>query len=36
MAERAGATTVQVNSSHVVMMTQPGTVTRVILDAARS
>jgi pimeloyl-ACP methyl ester carboxylesterase len=36
MAERAGSTTVQVNSSHVVMMTQPGTVTRVILDAARS
>jgi pimeloyl-ACP methyl ester carboxylesterase len=36
MAQRAGATTVQVNSSHVVMMTQPGTVTRVILDAARS
>ncbi|MFD2794682.1 alpha/beta fold hydrolase [Promicromonospora vindobonensis] len=36
MAERAGATTVRVNSSHVVMMTQPGTVTRVILDAARN
>jgi len=36
MAERAGATTVQVNSSHVVMMTQPGTVTRVILEAARN
>jgi pimeloyl-ACP methyl ester carboxylesterase len=36
MAERAGATTVQVNGSHVVMMTQPSTVTRVILDAARS
>jgi pimeloyl-ACP methyl ester carboxylesterase len=35
MAERAGATTVQVNSSHVVMMTQPATVTRVILDAAQ-
>jgi pimeloyl-ACP methyl ester carboxylesterase len=34
MAERAGATTVQVNSSHVVMMTQPGIVTRVILEAA--
>jgi pimeloyl-ACP methyl ester carboxylesterase len=36
MAERAGATTIQVNSSHVVMMTQPGTVTRVILEAARN
>jgi pimeloyl-ACP methyl ester carboxylesterase len=36
MAERAGATTVHVNSSHVVMMSQPGTVTKVILEAARS
>jgi pimeloyl-ACP methyl ester carboxylesterase len=34
MAERAGATTVEIDSSHVVMMSHPGEVTEVILDAA--
>lgn len=35
MAERAGSTVTRVNSSHVVMMSHPDVVTRVILDAAR-
>ncbi|QAY62405.1 alpha/beta hydrolase [Xylanimonas allomyrinae] len=35
MARRAGALTIEVKSSHVVMVTEPGTVTKVILDAAR-
>ncbi|MFI2362943.1 alpha/beta fold hydrolase [Promicromonospora sp. NPDC019610] len=36
MAERAGSTTVELKSSHVAMISQPGAVTRVILDAARN
>jgi len=35
MAERAGSTTVEVRSSHVVMMTHPGVVARLIRSAAR-
>jgi len=35
MAERAGATTVEINSSHVAMMSHPGDVTKLILQAAR-
>ena len=35
MAKRAGAYTVVVKSSHVVMMSHPGKVTRLILRAAR-
>lgn len=35
MAERAGSTTVEIDSSHVAMMSHPGVVTRLILDAAR-
>ena len=35
MAERAGATTVAINSSHVAMMSHPGAVTRLIVKAAR-
>ncbi len=34
MAERAGATTVQINSSHVAMMSHPGAVVSLIRDAA--
>ena len=34
MAERADATTVEIDSSHVVMMSHPDEVTEVILDAA--
>ncbi len=34
MAERAGSTTVEIDSSHVVMMSHPDEVTDVILDAA--
>jgi pimeloyl-ACP methyl ester carboxylesterase len=34
MAERAGATTLEIDSSHVVMMSHPAEVTEVILDAA--
>ena len=34
MAERAGATTTEISSSHVVMMSHPADVTRVIEDAA--
>lgn len=36
MAARAGATTVEVDASHVAMMSQPGAVTDLILAAARS
>ena len=35
MAARADATTVEINSSHVAMMSHPGKVTRLILRAAR-
>ena len=35
MAERAGATTVAIDSSHVAMMSHPRAVTRLILKAAR-
>ena len=34
MAARAGAYTVQINSSHVAMMSHPGAVTRLIVRAA--
>jgi pimeloyl-ACP methyl ester carboxylesterase len=34
MAERAGSTTIEIDSSHVVMMSHPDEVTDVILDAA--
>ncbi|MBM0128127.1 alpha/beta hydrolase [Pimelobacter simplex] len=36
MAARAGSTTVEINSSHVAMMSHPGVVTQMILTAARS
>jgi hypothetical protein len=36
MAQRAGATTVEVNSSHVAMISKPGAVTDLILDAVRA
>jgi pimeloyl-ACP methyl ester carboxylesterase len=36
MAQRAGATTVEVASSHVAMISHPRQVTDLILDAARS
>lgn len=36
MAARAGATTVEVNSSHVPMMSQPAAVTSLILRAVRA
>jgi pimeloyl-ACP methyl ester carboxylesterase len=37
MAERAGAVrTVEIRASHVVMMTHPAAVVRVIVDAAKS
>ena len=35
MAKRAGATTREVDSSHVAMISQPGVVTDLIADAAR-
>ncbi|WP_234410962.1 alpha/beta fold hydrolase [Nocardioides terrigena] len=35
MAERAGSTTVEIDSSHVAMMSHPGAVTRLIRQAAR-
>ena len=35
-AERAGARTRTVDSSHVAMMSHPATTTRMIIDAARS
>jgi pimeloyl-ACP methyl ester carboxylesterase len=34
MAERAGSTTIEIDSSHVVMMSHPDEVTEVIVDAA--
>ena len=36
MAARAHATTVEVDSSHVAMISQPEATTRLILDAADS
>lgn len=36
MAERAGATTVEINSSHVAMISHPNDVVRLIKAAARS
>jgi pimeloyl-ACP methyl ester carboxylesterase len=36
MAERAGATTIEINSSHVAMMSHPRIVTDLILRAVRS
>jgi pimeloyl-ACP methyl ester carboxylesterase len=35
MAARAGAKTIEVDSSHVPMISQPGTVLKVIRAAAR-
>ena len=35
MAERAGSTVVEINSSHVAMMSHPAAVTRLIQQAAR-
>ena len=35
MAERAGATTIEIDSSHVAMMSHPDVVAQLILDAAR-
>ena len=35
MAERAGSEVVEIESSHVVMMSHPAAVTRLILEAAR-
>ena len=35
MAERAGSRVVEVDSSHVVMMSNPRAVTKVIREAAR-
>ena len=35
MAQRAGATTVEIDSSHVAMVSHPREVTNLILDAAR-
>ncbi|GAA1008033.1 hypothetical protein Aple_044800 [Acrocarpospora pleiomorpha] len=35
MAKRAGATTVEIDSSHVAMMSHPDVVTKLILRAAR-
>jgi hypothetical protein len=34
MAERAGSEVVEIESSHVVMMSHPAAVTRLILEAA--
>lgn len=36
MAERAGATAVEVDASHAITVSQPGAVTDMILDAART
>ncbi|MEV0893866.1 alpha/beta hydrolase [Promicromonospora sp. MEB111] len=36
MAERAGSTTTELRSGHAAMVSQPGAVTKVILDAARN
>jgi hypothetical protein len=35
MAERAGATTVEVGASHLSMISRPGAVTRLTEEAAR-
>ena len=35
MAERAGSTTVEIDSSHVAMMSHPGAVVKLIRAAAR-
>jgi pimeloyl-ACP methyl ester carboxylesterase len=35
MAQRAGSTTVAINSSHVAMMSHPGVVAKLIRDAAK-
>ena len=35
MAERAGSTTVEIDSSHVAMMSHPAVVVRLVRDAAR-
>ncbi|WP_069385871.1 alpha/beta fold hydrolase [Cellulosimicrobium cellulans] len=36
MAERAGATTVEVDASHAVSVSRPDAVTEIVLDAART
>jgi hypothetical protein len=36
MAQRAGATTVEIGSSHVAMISHPGAVTDLILDAVHA
>jgi len=36
MAERAGATTVEIDASHAVSVSQPDAVTEIVLDAARA
>ena len=36
MAARAGAHTIEINSSHVAMISHPGVTTRLILKAAAS
>jgi hypothetical protein len=36
MAQRAGATTVEVNSSHVAMISKPSAVTDLIIDAVKA
>jgi hypothetical protein len=36
MAQRAGSTTVEVRSSHVVMMSNPDLSTKVIITAANA
>ena len=35
MARRAGSTTVQINSSHVAMMSHPDAVAKLVRAAAR-
>ena len=35
MAARADSTTIEINSSHVAMMSHPGTVVNLIKDASR-
>jgi hypothetical protein len=36
MAQRAGANIVEVEGSHLIMVSQPDAVTEVILEAARA
>ena len=36
MAQRAGTTTIEIDSSHVAMMSHPGIVTKLIRQAASS